>query len=90
MIKGDSDLFRLTDKQFGRMKSCLPTDTREVPRANGRRAAKKGAFHRVFTELARMHANDGTVILGSSHIKVHHTAASLLPKRELSPSRTLA
>lgn len=29
--------FRLTEEQFGRIRPCLPTDTREVPRVNGRR-----------------------------------------------------
>ena len=46
-----------------------------------RRWAEKGVFHRIFAELAGMHAHDGTVILDSTHIKAHRTAASLLLKK---------
>jgi transposase len=46
-----------------------------------RRWAEKGVFQRIFAELAGIHANDGTVILDSTHIKAHRTAASLLLKK---------
>ena len=55
-----------------------------------RRWAEKGVFHRIFAELAGMHANDGTVILDSPHIKAHRTAASLLLKKGLPLPRSHA
>ena len=40
MTKAGRDLFWLTEEQFTRIKPYLPTDTRGVPRVDGRRGIR--------------------------------------------------
>ena len=43
-------------------------------------------FSRIFTELANQTPFDGSLMVDSTHLKVHGTAASLLKKKTLRAS----
>ena len=48
MTRTGRNLFRLTEEQFARIKSCLPTDIRGVPRVDDRRVIS-GIIHVLLT-----------------------------------------
>ena len=50
------------------------------------RWSRLGVFSRIFTELANQTPFDGSLMVDSTHLKVHRTAASLLKKKTLRAS----
>ena len=44
------------------------------------RWSQKGIFNKIFEELSRAKAPDGRLMIDSTHLKVHRTAASLRKK----------
>lgn len=104
-----TDLFWLSDEQFGRLAPLLPSDTRGVPRVDDRRVisgiihvlqsgcrwrdaprdygpyktlynrfvrwAKKGVWDGLFIELAAAGGPPVAVMLDSTHVKAHRSAA---------------
>ena len=89
--------FWLSDDPFDRLKPLLPNKGRDAPACYGphktlynrfARWSRAAVFDRIFQALAAESTATKTVMIDSTHLKAHRTAASLLKGGFPTPDRT--